>query len=1006
MSDGTQGDDTDTEAIQSVKDESAQPRRRRGRRTFKILGTIFAVLLIIVIGVVAADQHIARYILTRQLNAIGIDAEGVGTLDINLLNQEITAGPVSFRAADSIPGQIESAGVKISFKDLFSRRALAQQIILDGIDFRVTRTAEGGFALNGVSLAEAMADDGEQPVEDEDETGPGWGAGVDSFELRNTKIFFDDETRGDLTIEVDSLTLNGFRTWEPDSPGTFELNARVNDIAFDWEGEAMPFGDTVVAKFQGILDGVDLDKITQYSGPLGFSDRSGTLTSDTRHELTISPDGQIDLTTQGQLTYRDFVNSRPDGVKLQTDRGVIDIDGHYVLTPENVSKITGATTWTLEPFVLDLLTGTVVSTERLRLEASDLNVTLGDGAVVRGPFTIDFGSTYVTIDSGMTVAADGAHIHVPDLAVTSAEATSIKAAPIVETTALSITVPEGPTIDAGTARLEDPELDIELGTATKIRGTPRLTATDFSIATDANVNVDQATVALVPFAFDQGGTDLSISTAGSIDLDGVGVTLAEAASLPAVNTSVSEINLQFRDTDVDITGAELAWQTVANALLTSLDVRLGDGTILSANVDKITVTDVNAAANLLIDIDEIDINRLDLTMNDKLFDAFAGTQPPSDDAPSGTSGDQSAAKLRIGKAAIGNGSTVRFTDTAVEPQVTLNSTIERFQIDKLDMTDPRVKTDVAIAALINDFTKTNASGWVAPWGEKPDFDLTTRIVDLELPTFSPYAAKAVGVHLDSGVLSTTAGATAASGQLDGLVETKIVKMKFATLSKEDAERLSANVGVPIETVVGLLEDKNGVINISIPVSGDLENPDFDLSDAIGQAISGALTAAITAPFSLLFAPVEAVADAASGPKQSFRPVTFKPELAEPDSDGMTILEELSKLLRERPEINLKTCGRATSADLEAFLARNGFEPKSTTNEQTGSASSPNEPPPEPPAALVEQAKNSLSQLALDRTRAVRRAVIDRYQLQADRLGECRYIYNPDDTKPPRAEITF
>ena len=55
-----------------------------------------------------------------------------------------------------------------------------------------------------------------------------WGAGVDAFELRDSRLVFVDRERGDLEVDVDRLALFNFRTWQPERPGSFDLKAQVN----------------------------------------------------------------------------------------------------------------------------------------------------------------------------------------------------------------------------------------------------------------------------------------------------------------------------------------------------------------------------------------------------------------------------------------------------------------------------------------------------------------------------------------------------------------------------------------------------------------------------------------------------------------------------------------------------------------------------------------------------------------------------------------------------------
>ena len=57
---------------------------------------------------------------------------------------------------------------------------------------------------------------------------------------------------------------------------------------------------------------------------------------------------------------------------------------------------------------------------------------------------------------------------------------------------------------------------------------------------------------------------------------------------------------------------------------------------------------------------------------------------------------------------------------------------------------------------------------------------------------------------------------------------------------QDAKRLSDKAGLPIETVVGLLQDSDGRIKLKLPIEGSLLEPDIDVSSAINKAVGKTL----------------------------------------------------------------------------------------------------------------------------------------------------------------------
>jgi len=105
------------------------------------------------------------------------------------------------------------------------------------------------------------------------------------------------------------------------------------------------------------------------------------------------------------------------------------------------------------------------------------------------------------------------------------------------------------------------------------------------------------------------------------------------------------------------------------------------------------------------------------------------------------------------------------------------------------------------------------------------------------------------------------------------------------------------VSLPVKLAVALLKDRNGVIDLPLPVSGSLDDPKFRLGPIIWKVLVNILEKAVTAPFALLGALF------GSGPDLQF--IDFRPgssDLAAAESDKV---KGLVKALQERPQLKLE-----------------------------------------------------------------------------------------------------
>jgi hypothetical protein len=134
--------------------------------------------------------------------------------------------------------------------------------------------------------------------------------------------------------------------------------------------------------------------------------------------------------------------------------------------------------------------------------------------------------------------------------------------------------------------------------------------------------------------------------------------------------------------------------------------------------------------------------------------------------------------------------------------------------------------------------------------------------------------------------------------------------------------------------------------------------------------------------------VAIAAKAVGGGGVAFQPITFEAGKTEVVGEASVLADTLGRLLKERPQLALKICGRATLADA---VARGLAMPPA--GQQAG-------------GGAAEQLRAQMVELATERTRAVRRYLVDNWQVPVSRVGECRPAFEPTNDKPPRVEISF
>ncbi|WOJ96157.1 DUF748 domain-containing protein [Congregibacter brevis] len=199
-----------------------------------------------------------------------------------------------------------------------------------------------------------------------------------------------------------------------------------------------------------------------------------------------------------------------------------------------------------------------------------------------------------------------------------------------------------------------------------------------------------------------------------------------------------------------------------------------------------------------------------------------------------------------------------------------------------------------------------------PFADRRDAELRFTFRGMDIATMSPYSGTYAGYTLDSGTLSLDLRYALDGQTLDGDNRIVISQMELG----EPVESELA-IDAPLKLGIALLTDSKGIIDLSVPISGNVDSPDFSLGPIIGRAITNIIVKAVTAPFSLLAGLV--------GSDDDLENIAFTPGSSALETEAQRSLEALGTALLERPQLNLRIAGGtdpiADSAALKEKLLR-------------------------------------------------------------------------------------
>jgi hypothetical protein len=124
--------------------------------------------------------------------------------------------------------------------------------------------------------------------------------------------------------------------------------------------------------------------------------------------------------------------------------------------------------------------------------------------------------------------------------------------------------------------------------------------------------------------------------------------------------------------------------------------------------------------------------------------------------------------------------------------------------------------------------------------------------------------------------------------------------------------------VPVRLALALLQDREGVILLDVPVEGNLDDPEFRLGKVIWRTVLNVLTKVATSPFS-------ALAALAGGSDTDLSLVEFTPGSADPLPAAQERFEQLAKSLAQRPALTLELEGSSDAERDGPALRQVGLE---------------------------------------------------------------------------------
>jgi hypothetical protein len=352
----------------------------------------------------------------------------------------------------------------------------------------------------------------------------------------------------------------------------------------------------------------------------------------------------------------------------------------------------------------------------------------------------------------------------------------------------------------------------------------------------------------------------------------------------------------LRDFAMQIHGEEDSALTIAGLAIHGARAAVPDSRI---SVDSILLQGWRSGLHIL---EDGSLNAMRALPEEAAAEATSDSQGDTEDAAAWT--------VKVAEIAVRDGQLDFADDSLPLPFATLIGDINA-DIRDID-TDADIPLSVTLNGAVDGYAPVVIEGSGRLLSEPRDGEVTFSFRGVDIATMTPYSGTYAGYAIDSGSLSLDLRYGLAGTQIDG--DNRIVISQMQLGEPIESERA---MQLPLKLGIALLTDAEGVIDLSVPISGAVDDPKFSLGAVIGKAIANVIIKAATAPFRLLAG--------LAGSDRDLENIAFSAGLAETDEAAQAALGDLAAALKERPQLQLRVIGGADPIADGSALRRSQLE---------------------------------------------------------------------------------
>ena len=282
--------------------------------------------------------------------------------------------------------------------------------------------------------------------------------------------------------------------------------------------------------------------------------------------------------------------------------------------------------------------------------------------------------------------------------------------------------------------------------------------------------------------------------------------------------------------------------------------------------------------------------------------------------------EQAPFLVQLGEFRITGESSFSIRDRSVSPEFEDVFHIQAFDFGAIDNARPELATPFASEFKTGKYAKASLTGETKLFADKVNLTLASKLTEFSLPKISPYVRTAAGFDLVSGQFDNITTINIVDDEIAG--ESALMLRGIDLSSADDVKTgdLTAHSFIPLNLALGSLKDGDGNIEMEIPLSGNVNDPDFGLNGFIALIAQKAALAASESYLINTFVPYANVVSLTKmvgsyALKVRIDDLEYQAGQTEIKDVQEAFIGSLVSLLNEKPDLQIKICAMAHSTDI-------------------------------------------------------------------------------------------